>query len=66
MTQYTEEIQQEVTLTNDGHKNVRTITITYKDGVEVGRSNHRYVINAEDNVPQDIADFIEVKKVTQI
>jgi hypothetical protein len=65
MSTYTEEIQQEVTLTNDGHKNVRTTTITYKDGVEVGRSNHRRVIMATESVPSDIASFIEEKKIVQ-
>lgn len=66
MSTYTEEVQQEVTLTNDGHKNVKTVTITYKDGVEVGRSNHRSVIAATESVPSDIASFIEAKKITQI
>jgi len=65
MTQYTEEIQTEVTLTNDGHKNIRTITITYKDGVEVGRTNHRSVVAADEDIPADIEAFINAKKGKQ-
>lgn len=65
MTQYSEEKKHEVTITDDGSKNVRTIIITYKDGVEIGRSNHRTVIAADEDIPQHIVDFIEVKKVKQ-
>lgn len=65
MVQYTEEIETEVTLTQAGHKQVRTITITLKDGVEVGRANHRSLIRADEDIPQEIVDFIEAKKVKQ-
>jgi len=62
---YSEEIQTNVTIDHLGNKNVRTVTVTYKDGVEVGSTNHRHVIMAEDDVPDDIAAFIEAKKVAQ-
>jgi len=65
MTIYTEEKELQVTLDEAGNKSIRTTTITYKDGVEVGSTNHRHVINAEDDVPADLAAFIEGKKGKQ-
>lgn len=65
MTTYTEEIQTNVTITNDGAKEIRTVTITLKDGVEVGRTNHRSVVAYDEDVPQEIADFVESKKGKQ-
>jgi hypothetical protein len=65
MTTYTEEIQTNVTILNDGTKEIRTVTVTLKDGVEVGRTNHRSVVAADEDVPADIESFIEAKKVKQ-
>lgn len=65
MPKYTEEIHTHVTITHEGHKEVRKETIILKDGEEVGRSNHRFVVNAQDDVPAEIASHIEAKKGKQ-
>jgi len=65
MVQYTEEIETNVTITNDGTKGVQTVTITLKDGVEVGRANHRNVIDYDQTVPANITAFINAKKGKQ-
>ena len=62
---YSEEIQTNVTIRHDGTKEVRTVTVTKKDGVEVGSANHRSVVAYDADVPADIAAFIEAKKVAQ-
>jgi len=66
MVQYTEEIETEMTIKNRGDKEVQEVTVTYKDGVEVGRSKpHRYVIGYDQNVPAKDAAFINAKKGKQ-
>ena len=65
MAQYTEKIVRQVTITENGAKNVREQTIVYRDGKEIGRSNHRYAIAPDADVPQVIADHIEQKKGKQ-
>lgn len=65
MTQYTEEIQTNVTITNDGAKEIHTVTVTLKAGVEVGRANHRSVVAYDEDVPADIEAFINSKKGKQ-
>lgn len=62
---YSEEIQTNVTITNDGAKEIRTVTVTLKDGVEVARANHRSVVAYDEDVPADITAFIEAKKGKQ-
>jgi len=66
MSDFTEEIKREVTLTDDGHIMVRIITSVFKDGIFHSSSNHRPpIIKPEDKRPQDIIDFINAKKVKQ-
>jgi hypothetical protein len=65
MAQYTEETETHVTIKNDGAKEVRIVTIVLKDGVEVGRSNHRTIIPYDADVPAKIENFINAKKGKQ-
>lgn len=65
MINYTEEQEIEVKLTDAGDKVVTTYTSIFKDGVFFSGNKHTETIHAEDDVPQDIADFIEAKKVKQ-
>lgn len=58
---YTEEIQTNVTIDHLGNKMVREATVTLKDGVEVGRINHRSVIAYDVEVPANIKAFITAK-----
>ena len=62
---YSEEILKNVTITHTGSKQIQTVTVTLKDGVEVGRANHRSVIAPDEDVPADIAAHIEAKKGKQ-
>jgi hypothetical protein len=64
-TKYTEEIETHVTIHHDGSKGVRTDTVTYKSGVEVGRQMHRAVIARDADVPVKIAAHIEARKGKQ-
>jgi len=66
MPVYTEETETDITIKNRGDKEVQEVTVTYKDGVEVGRSKpHRYVIGYDQNVPAKDASFINAKKGKQ-
>lgn len=65
MAQYIEEIQTDVNIKHDGTKEVRLTTITLKDGVEVGRANHRSVVAYDASVPAEIAAHINAKKGKQ-
>ena len=62
---YTEEIETSVTILSDGTKEIRTVTVTFKDGVEVGSANHRSVVAYDEDVPADIEAFINAKKRKQ-
>lgn len=62
---FTKEIQRNITIKNDGAKEVQTVTITFEDGVEVGRANYRNVVDYDADVPADITAFIEAKKGNQ-
>jgi hypothetical protein len=62
---YTEKVETEVTIKSDGVKLIRTITITLKDGVEVGRANHRSSVAADAEVPPNVAAHIERLKGRQ-
>jgi len=65
MTTYTEEKELNVTILHDGTKEIQTVTITLKDGEEVGRSNHRCVCAYDADVPADVEAFINAKKGRQ-
>jgi len=66
MVQYTEEIETDITIKNRGDKEVKEVIVTYKDGVEVGRSKpHRYVVGYDQDVPVKIASHINAKKGKQ-
>jgi len=66
MVEYTEEIETDVTIRNRGDKEVQKVTVTYKDGVEVGRTKpHRFVVLYDANVPADVVAHINSKKGKQ-
>lgn len=65
MGELTEELKLYVTITPDGDKEVRERTIIYRDGEVFTDTNHRYVIDREQDVPQEIADHIEGLKGKQ-
>ena len=66
MTKFTEEIENTIFIDNKGEKIFKEYTVTYKDGVEVGRSGpHVKTILYDADVDQDVVDFIEAKKVKQ-
>lgn len=58
MPTYTEKKDMSVTITADGTKKVRVDNIVMKDGVEMGRSGHRYTVPFDENVPSDVAAHI--------
>lgn len=63
---FTKEIETDITLRNRGDKEVKEVTITYEDGVEVGRSKpHRFVVGYDQDVPANIAAQINAKKGKQ-
>lgn len=63
---YTEEVETYVGITHEGHKEIKKVIVVYKDGIEHSRSKpHREVIHAEADVPQEITDFIQAKRVKQ-
>ncbi len=65
MVEYIEEVKTDITLTHDGDKLIRRRTIVYKDGEEIGQSNHREVISRDANVPVEVAEMIEARKGKQ-
>lgn len=63
---YTEEIETDITIKNRGDKEVKKVTVTYKDGVEVGRTApHRYVVVYDEDVPAEVVTHINNKKGKQ-
>ena len=59
----TEELKTFVTLTPDGDKEIRELTIIKRDGEVISKSNHRYVVMRDEEVPPEIAEMIEQRKV---
>lgn len=50
---YEEIIEHFLGLLPDGQIRVKTMTVTLKDGVEVGRTNHSHVVDVGDNVTSE-------------
>ncbi len=62
---YTEQIETDVNIRHSGDKEVRITTITFKDGEEVGRANHRSVVAYDAPVPANVSAHITAKKGKQ-
>ena len=63
---YTEETESTLFIDNDGNKDRKDYIVTYKDGVEVGRTKpHKTRTPYDADVPQETTDFIEAKKGKQ-